>query len=231
MIKKKRLVLAICCISLLTACNSNTGSTNLTISEYEKSISQNNIQLLDVRTNEEYQSGHLGHALLADWNNQEEFKTRVAALDKNKPLYTYCLSGARSEMATEWLRKNGFTAFNLAGGLNAWKRAGKQLEEAAIARQITLAEYLVQIPTNKTVLVDFSAVWCPPCKAMAPVIDSLIATHGTKFDLVKIDGGQQTAICGELNVTTFPTFIMYRQGKEIWRKEGPVDAKEFIMNF
>lgn len=231
MTSKNILVLAFCFVSLLTACSSNTETTNLSISEFEKAISKNNIQLLDVRTNEEYQSGHLGNALLADWNNREEFKTRVAALDKNKPVYTYCLSGARSEMATEWLRENGFTAFNLAGGTNAWKRAGRQLEEAAIVRQITLAEYLVQIPTNETVLVDFSAVWCPPCKVMAPVIDSLVATHGTKFELVKIDGGQQTAICSELNVTAFPTFIMYRQGKEIWRKEGLVDAKEFIANF
>ena len=66
---------------------------------------------------------------------------------------------------------------------------------------------------------------------MAPVLDSLLATHGDKFELVKIDGGDQTDICKELNVDGFPTFILYKQGKEIWRKQGLTEMKEFIQYF
>src|SRR5665647_3812456 len=87
---KNIFILAICCLSLLTACNSDSQQTNLSVTEFEKAIAQSNIQLLDVRTSEEYQSGHLNNAFLADWNNEEEFKTRVQALDKSKPVYTYC---------------------------------------------------------------------------------------------------------------------------------------------
>src|SRR5665647_1259281 len=225
---KNIFILAICCLSLLTACNSDSQQTNLSVTEFEKAIAQSNIQLLDVRTPEEYQSGHLNNAFLADWNNEEEFKTRVQALDKNKPVYTYCLSGARSDAATQWLRQNGFTAFNLEGGINAWKRADKPVEQAETVKQITLDEYMAQIPKDKTVLVDVSAVWCPPCKKMAPIVESLVNTHGAQFLLVKIDGGQQTDICRELKVEAFPTFIIYKQGKEIWRKQGLVDMKEFV---
>lgn len=89
-------------------------------------------------------------------------------------------------------------------------------------------EYLEKIPQDKTVLVDFSAVWCPPCKAMAPVIDSLEQQCGNKFVLVKIDGGAQTGICKELNVEAFPTFVLYKKGKEIWRRQGMVTIKEFL---
>ncbi len=94
-----------------------------------------------------------------------------------------------------------------------------------------MQEYLAQIPKDKTVLVDFSAVWCAPCKKMAPVLDSLVAKHGDKFVVVKIDGGDQTNICKELNVDGFPTFIIYKQGKEVWRKQGLTEKKEFLQYF
>lgn len=231
MIIKKNIFLLICGISLLTACNSTAQQTNLSIAEFEKAIAQKNIQLVDVRTPGEYQSGHLNNAFLADWNNEKEFQLRAKALDKSKPVYTYCLSGARSNAATEWLRQNGFTAYNLTGGINAWKRADKPVAQAVAVKQITMQEYLAQIPKDKTVLVDFSAVWCAPCKKMAPVLDSLVAKHGDKFVMVKIDGGDQTNICKELNVDGFPTFVIYKQGKAVWRKQGLTEVKEFTQYF
>lgn len=222
---------AISCLSLLIACNGQAQQTDLSVAQFEKAIAQSNIQILDVRTPGEYQSGHLKNTLLADWNNNEEFQQRVKALDKNKPVYIYCLSGIRGSAATQYLKQNGFTAYNLSGGISAWKRDNKPVEQAAKVRQMTLQEYLAQIPTDKTVLVDISAIWCPPCKKMTPLLDSLEKTNGHQFVLVKVDGGDQTDICKELNVNGFPTFIIYKHGKEIWRKEGLVEAKEFIEQF
>jgi len=228
---KINLLVVICCISLFTACNTNNQQTNLSVSDFEKGIAQTNIQLLDVRTPEEYKSGHLQNAMQADWNNENAFQERVKALDKTKPVYTYCLSGARSNAATDWLRQNGFIAYNLSGGIAAWKNADKPVDMAETKKQITLDEYMSQIPKDKTVLVDISAVWCPPCKKMEPIIDSLTKTNGTQFVLVKVDGGDQSDICKELKVDNFPTFIIYKQGKEVWRKQGLTEAKEFVLNF
>lgn len=216
---------------ILSACKSTAQTANLSVADFETSIAKTSMQLLDVRTPGEYQSGHLSNALLADWNNPEEFKKRVKALDKNIPVYAYCLSGARSNAAAAWLNENGFPAYNLAGGINAWKRAGKPVELAETVKQISVDDYMAKIARDKTVLVDFGAIWCPPCKKMAPVLDSLLMNHGSKFSLVKIDGGQQTSICTELMVNGFPTFIIYKKGKEVWRKEGMVDEKEFVQFF
>jgi hypothetical protein len=49
--------------------------------------------------------------------------------------------------------------------------------------------------------------------------------------LVKVDGGEQTDICRELKVDGFPAFIIYKGGKEVWRKQGIVEAKEFVSQF
>jgi rhodanese-related sulfurtransferase len=212
-----------------TSCTTNAQhTTNLTVSEFEKWIKQPNVQVLDVRTSDEYQSGHLKDAFLADWNNQQQFTERVQSLDKSKPVYTYCLSGVRSGAAAKWLRENGYTAYNLDGGIAAWKRASMPLEEAAKVKQMTLKEYQSLVPADKTVLVDVGAIWCPPCKKMNPIIDSLSKAKTLQFHLVKIDGGDQTEISKQLGVESFPTFIIYKNGKEVWKKSGIVSAKELV---
>jgi rhodanese-related sulfurtransferase len=212
-------------IAVFSSCNSQS-TTNVDVVGFGQAIAKGNMQLLDVRTAGEYQSGHLSNALLADWNNEAEFKKRTEALDKSKPVYTYCLSGVRSAAATQWLRQQGFTAYNLSGGINAWKKAGKQVEQAIAIKQLTKAEYEAMIPNNQTVLVDISAVWCPPCKVMTPIVDSIAQANSGKMVLVKIDGGDQTELCKILNVNAFPTLIIYKQGKLVWQKEGIVSANE-----
>lgn len=198
----------------------------LSADDFEKGIGQTGIQLLDVRTTEEYQSGHLKDAFLADWTNKDQFIKSVQALDRTRPVYTYCLAGVRGEAASAWLSENGFTAYNLTGGIAAWKRAGKPVEEAVFVKQMNLQEYHALIPANRTVLVYVGAAWCPPCKKMNIVIDSLATSKGSSFHLVKIDGGEQTAICKQLKIVTFPTFIIYKVGKEAWRHSGIIDGKE-----
>ena len=214
----------------LYACNSNAQEKiSLAPKDFENGINEQKIQLLDVRTLAEYQTGHLKNALLADWTNQSQFKERVAYLDKAKPIYAYCLSGVRSRQAAEWMQKNGFeTVFNLEGGMVAWKKADMPVEGQKEVKQITLEQYLSGIPANKTVLVDFGAVWCPPCKKMEPILDTLVTSKEVSFTLLKMDGGEQIQLVKQLNIDAFPTFIIYKKGKEIWRKQGMADRKELI---
>ena len=211
---------------LLASCSSAAQQVNLDVAAFEKAIADSTIQVLDVRTMEEFNSGHLKDAFLADWNKKEAFKERVASLDKSKPVYTYCLSGGRSSAATKWLNENGFRAYNLNGGIAAWKRESKPVVTPAPVKQLTLQQYESLIPSDKVVLVDISATWCPPCKKMKPVIDSLVKAPAGKFILVEIDGGEQSELVNELKVEAFPTLIIYKNGKETWRKNGIVEAAE-----
>ena len=65
------------------------------VDTFEKGL-DDGVQLLDVRTPEEYQQGHLENAMLANWKDNEEFVRRIEAMDKSEPVYIYCLSGGRS---------------------------------------------------------------------------------------------------------------------------------------
>jgi rhodanese-related sulfurtransferase len=199
---------------------------------FEKQITQSHVQILDVRTASEYQSGHISQSLLADWTDQQQFKERIAYLDKSLPVYVYCLSGGRSGSAAQWMRENGFSAvFELKGGINAWKMASLPLEGKIEVKQLTLQDYRVQIGHSGLVLVDFGAEWCPPCKKMEPVLLQLQKEWAGKFRLLAIDAGAQIQILKELDIEKIPTFIEYRDGQEIWRRQGLIDLDSFRQGF
>ncbi|WP_336515522.1 rhodanese-like domain-containing protein [Pollutibacter soli] len=92
------------------------------VKEFAEGVQKKNVQIVDVRTPEEYQEGIIRGAKLADWNNQAQFQEAAKKLDKTKPVYVYCLAGVRSGKAAEWMIKNGFTeVYSLEGGIKEWK--------------------------------------------------------------------------------------------------------------
>jgi rhodanese-related sulfurtransferase len=211
----------------LTACGFGQNDHVLPAADFEKQLAQKDIQLLDVRSSGEYNSGHIKQSLQADWNNQEQFMERIKYIDKSKPVYVYCLSGGRSAAAANWMRENGYSSvYELQGGIRAWKIALLPLEGNIEAKQLTMDEFHSQIGNKGLVLVDFGAAWCPPCKKMQPVLDQLKMEMAGKFLLVAIDGGTQVGIMKELDLGAIPAFILYKNGQEIWRKQGVVELNE-----
>jgi len=199
----------------------------LTTTAFQQKMATPEIQLLDVRTAGEYQSGHLKNSLLADWNNQAEFTRRVKYLDKDKPVLVYCASGVRSAQAANWLAANGFhDVQNMQGGLSAWKMEGKPVEAPANAKQLAIQQYNAGVKAESVVLVDVGAEWCPPCKKMEPVLAQLQKELSGSYSLVKVDGGNDIDVMKELKVTDLPVFIIYKNGKETWRQQGVVELSE-----
>lgn len=212
---------------LSSSCNGGA-QTNKDVSadQFEKGIQQPEVQLLDVRTAGEYRNGHIKSALQANWNDQNEFADRTSALDKQKPVYIYCLSGPRSSAAADWLRTNGFVqVVELNGGFSSWKRNGKPVEGMADVKQMTMSDYQQQIAGKKYVLVDFGAEWCPPCRKMEPIINEFLAQH-KEISFFKIDGGIHTDLMKQLNAEGLPTFILLKNGQEVWRYKGVLTAEE-----
>ena len=214
---------------MITACSLNGQQTNaINADAFLKAIGAGKIQVLDVRTADEYKSGHINNALQANWLDKNEFNDRTSHLAKNKTVYIYCLSGGRSGAAAEVLRTKGYTVINLEGGINAWKREGKPLVGVdPNAKQTSMASYEGQVRSTNIVLVDFGAEWCPPCKKMEPVLDAFMKQNSKKLTLVKMDGGIETTLMKSLNVEALPTFILYKNGKEVKRKQGLVTQEEF----
>jgi rhodanese-related sulfurtransferase len=211
------------------SCQSQPGNADTKNSpdQFEQGIQSGNIQVLDVRKATEFKTGHINNALQADWTNKDQFFDRIQYVDKDRPVYIYCIAGGRSAAAAEWMRSNGYkTVIELSGGLLAWKNAGKPVEGSSNEKQMTLEEYQASIPAGNTVLVDFGAEWCPPCVKMEPVLAAIKKDASLKFDFIKIDAGIHSELMKSMNIESIPVFIVYKNGKETWRKQGLVSQEE-----
>lgn len=88
--------------------------------------SDKSVQLIDVRTPEEYKAGHLEGAKNIDFYSKD-FAQQMAKLDKNKPVAVYCAVGGRSASATDKLKSLGFAKiYDLDGGIRGWTASGKK---------------------------------------------------------------------------------------------------------
>ncbi|CAL1516658.1 rhodanese-like domain-containing protein [Chitinophaga sp. MM2321] len=193
---------------------------------FAKDIRQPGVQVFDVRTAGEFNTGHLPDALQADYTKKDEFYERVQYLDKQKPVYVYCLSGGRSAAAAKWMRENGFSdVVELEGGINAWKQAGKPLAGVADKKaQMTIAAYNKAVAAKGLVLTDVGAAWCPPCKQLEPTLKKFLQAH-KNITRVNVDGGNDTDVMKAIDAKALPTLILYKNGKEVWRHKGVVERE------
>ncbi|MEM6298129.1 MAG: rhodanese-like domain-containing protein [Bacteroidota bacterium] len=89
---------------------------------------EENTQIVDVRSPEEYEVGHLKGAQNVNING-DNFEDGVADLNKERPVFVYCQGGVRSAKAAKELEKMGFKeVYDLEGGISAWKQAGLRVK-------------------------------------------------------------------------------------------------------
>lgn len=118
----------------LTSCTSPPTS-NVTVDEAQQLMSEeSDLIILDVRTQQEYDSGHIPNAILIPVGELED---RLGELDEMKTILVYCQSGVRSAQARQILADNGFSeVYNLEGGIIAWQEAGLEINHLPIIEDL-----------------------------------------------------------------------------------------------
>jgi len=98
----------------------------LTPDEFEQIIAGQDVQLVDVRTPEEFDQGYIVGAMNIDWRSESFADDAVRMLDPSKTVAVYCRAGRRSHAAAGKLYKMGYKHIvELQGGFEAWQAAGK----------------------------------------------------------------------------------------------------------
>jgi thioredoxin len=215
---------------LFISCHGQTSKVikTLDVKTYAEKLKETeNPQLLDVRTPEEYSSGHIGNAVNVNWNSVD-FVDEATKYDKSKPIFVYCKVGGRSSNAAEKLEELGFKEiYNLDGGIMKWNAAAGSKPSGKIVGMCD-QEYGELIKSGGKVMVDFNAKWCAPCQKMKPYILKLQAEMKDKIKIVQLDADENETITEQMKLDGLPTIIVYENGKEVWRNVGYISEEELI---
>lgn len=191
----------------------------------EKIKTTENAQILDVRTPDEFASEHIDNAKNANWNG-DDFETKVAAYDKSKPVFVYCLSGGRSKKAAAKLNQLGFTTvYELEGGMMNWKAEGMTQPSAAHVG-MTMDEFNTLLNTDKKVLIDFYAQWCGPCKKMEPYLIKMQKEMADQVTIIRIDVDKNKSLAEEMKINQLPLVVLYENKKEVWKNPGYISEQD-----
>jgi thioredoxin 1 len=82
------------------------------------------------------------------------------------------------------------------------------------------------ISSEKPTLVDFYAEWCGPCKTMSPIIEEIAGNFGDKLKVIKINTDKNNAVSAQYGIQGIPTFILFKEGKIIWRGTGAMPKQQ-----
>ncbi|MGL4599034.1 MAG: thioredoxin domain-containing protein [Bacteroidia bacterium] len=230
---------SIAAILFLAACSESAAPQKLDAKSFAKQVenTSDGRLILDVRTSTEFMEGHIKGAQNIDWNGNN-FEAQTASLNKNNPVYVYCLAGGRSAEAATFLREKGFSnVLELDGGMRAWSIANLPLEKTETNTPTDLPPAQLQMGTagfsklaneKQLTLFDFSATWCGPCKILSPRLDEIASEMGSQIRIVKIDVDAEPALADSMNITSIPVLLMYKEGKVVWRNVGLIDKADIV---
>lgn len=89
-------------------------------------------------------------------------------------------------------------------------------------------EYNEAIKSTPVVLVEFYASWCPHCQRMMPIVEQIKELLSGQVDVYQLDIDLNKEAAEAENVNSIPTFIIYKDGQEVWRDSGEMDGQVLV---
>jgi thioredoxin len=223
--KNVKSIIATIIIIFSISCSNSQNFKSVDVATFKSTLEKtNDVQLIDVRTADEFNGGHIDQAKNIDWNGND-FDAQLTSLDKTKPVLVYCLSGGRSKKAAAKLTELGFKeVIELNDGYLAWSKANPQSNTTWTG--MTQEEYAKLLTSDKIVVIDFYAQWCAPCKKMAPYLEKMNTELADKVTIHRIDADNNKSLFNALGYQGLPVILVYKNGKETFRKNEFVSEEE-----
>lgn len=121
------LTLLLTVIFYISGCQPDNPEISISAKDFLMREESSESVIIDVRTDSEYQAGHVDNAILISLHDRD-FIDKIRDLDKDNTYYVYCKSGMRSRSAVARMKKEGFPkVYNIRGGINDLTRNGLKL--------------------------------------------------------------------------------------------------------
>lgn len=227
-------------VSLFFACSNNDlpkvsiPPEVMDVEHYQliKLLDENPGVILDVRTKEEINNGHLKNASFIDFYD-EDFELKASWIKKNQPIYVYCHAGGRSSKAANILLKLGFKeVYNLIGGYGNWIDQKHPIVEQKNKKVSNLKSYSVETVENllsqeNKVMLVFKTPWCLPCKQLDTVLDSLSFVF-PKLKVIKINMDNNKYLASKYDIKSVPTILSFNKNKLAFKHVGYLNYETLI---
>lgn len=186
----KQLLFILSIMFFVPSCQAQRPFESVGVQEFQKLIDDLQVVRLDVRTQQEYNEGHIAYSLNVDVNNPQ-FESRVlAAIPKDKTVAVYCRSGNRSKKACQLLGNLGYKVVELSTGIHGWQEANQPVTKEGVDLFTTSEGTRVELHCikhgslsirvgNKWIYIDPVADKIPPTTdySQLPKADYILITH------------------------------------------------------
>jgi thioredoxin 1 len=219
-------IYGLCLVFLLVQCTSKSGGQNgqsegnlLTPQDFKTKIaSVENAMVLDVRTPEEFKTGHIKNAKNINFY-APDFQSQISQFNQQDTIFVYCKSGGRSGSAASKLAALGYTVYDLKGGIMKWNASKLPVVTGSDGLDkpigMSKADYDSLTSSHKLVFVDFYAPWCSPCLKMSPHLAELKEQYKDKVYIQKIDIDQNKELESALGIEGIPLLVLFKDGVQV----------------
>jgi len=193
----------------------------ITLSEFAIKAKSPDAQIIDARTPEEFAQNHLKGAVNVN-AAAAGYEKDLEKLSKDKTTLVYSIANGRSVSLAKELREKGFKeVVVLPGGISNWIGSGYPIvNNTKKGVALNTEQFNTLTASSDLVLVDFGSKYCGACKRLVPVLDSLEKQQGFAAKIVRIEAYDNTELLKKLKVGQLPTLVLYKNGKEVWKKPG-----------
>lgn len=88
--------------------------------------------------------------------------------------------------------------------------------------------YYDEAVSKGTVLVEFYASWCPHCQRMMPIVEQIKELLAGQVTVYQFDIDENRELAEQVGASSIPTFIVYKDGEEMWRQTGEMDGNVLL---
>jgi thioredoxin 1 len=132
------------------------------------------------------------------------------------------MSGACQPSSAELPIGNHNPVSSVGASPESWKSSSEmENENMSKVLHVNEQEFQAEVLNSEIpVVVDFYATWCPPCRALGPILDRLAAEFAGQIKFVKINSDEEQALASKYNVTGLPTLVFIANGNDVGQSAG-----------